>query len=218
MGRPMMDHLRDTGRIDVARAARWGAIAVLSALLLLSCEPPSYTTIEWQTDGDGFDQYSTNDPGLLNTIHYDPRPEENEVTMTTVTATVKKVSGSSVDGFGIVFCYQNDNNHYCLLISASGYYKVMKIVGGALTVLVDRTFSTDLDTGWGVPNDISVTQAPVGTFTVKFNGNPIPPFTDGSFLGGLAGPCIGIGLPPHERFPGVPADARFQMLAPVLYP
>ena len=30
--------------------------------------------------------------------------------MTTVTATVKKMSGSSVDGFGIVFCYQDENN------------------------------------------------------------------------------------------------------------
>ncbi len=214
-----MDHLRGKWSIDVFRAVRVCGLAIIAALLLPSCEPPSYTTIEWQTDGDVFDQYSTNDPGLLNTIHYDPRPEENEVTMTTVTATVKKMSGSSVDGFGIVFCYQNENNHYCLLISASGYYKVMKIVGGAETVLVARTFSTYLDTsGWGVPNDISVTRAPGGVFTVKFNGNDVTTFTDVSFQGGLAGPCIGIGSPPHERFPGVPADARFKMLEPFVYP
>ena len=73
-----MDQLRSTWSIDVPRAARGCAFAVVAALLLFSCEQPSYTTIEWEPDGDGFVQYSTNDPHYFNTAHYLPLDVEHE--------------------------------------------------------------------------------------------------------------------------------------------
>ncbi|HXK36923.1 MAG TPA: hypothetical protein VJ553_05060, partial [Candidatus Paceibacterota bacterium] len=217
-GRPMMDHLRGKWSIDVPRAALAGVLIVLAALLLFSCEQPSYTNIEWLPDGDGFVQYCTNDPRKYNTIQYDPRPEEYELTMTTVTATVKKVTGAGNVGFGIVFCYTDDNNNYLLLISTEGKYTVAENVGGTYTALIPWTDSLWLYKGLGETNDIGITQNPVGTFKVTINGNEIISFPDSSFTGGQAGPCIGIGSFSDEEFPYIPEDGRFMMLAPVPYP
>ncbi|MCX7031112.1 MAG: hypothetical protein NTU62_13480, partial [Spirochaetes bacterium] len=191
----------------------------LSVLLLFSCwPPPSYETIEWQTDGDGFVQYSTNDPRYIDTIQYLPLAVESESPMTTVTATVKKVSGAGQVGFGIVYCYEDENNHYRLLITTGGYYQVGEMVGGTFTALVSWTASADLNTGLGAMNDISITRDVGGNFTVTFNGQYITDFTNGNFPGGQAGPCIGIGSSSLEQFPSIPEDARFKMLAPAVYP
>lgn len=214
-----MDHPRGKLTIDVYRAARWGAFVVLATLLQLSCSlPPSYLTIEWQTDGDGFVQYSTNDPRYIDTIQYLPLAVESESPMTTVTATVKKVSGSGIVGFGVVFCYQNENNHYRLLITTEGKFTVGKNVGGTYTPLLSWAASTYLNTGSGAMNDIDITQNPVGKFTVTFNTHDEAPLYDSTFTGGLAGPCIGIGSSSLEQFPSIPEDARFKMLAPAVYP
>jgi hypothetical protein len=215
----MMDTMRGKRRMYVDRTARGGVFAVLATLLLFSCGPgPTIQTIEWEPDGDGFVQYSTNDKQYLDTVHYMPLVAENENPMTTVTATVKKVSGSSVMGFGIIYCYQDENNYYRLLITTDGHYAVAKMVGGTYTALVSWASSASLNTGMGVTNDIGVTQNPLHTFTVTFNTQTITSFADASFTGGLAGPCIGIGSSSNESFPSVPEDARFKMTAPVVYP
>ncbi len=215
-----MDNLRGTGSIGVRRAARWGAFAFLSALLLLSCTLPSaYQTIEWVNDGNGFVQYSTNEPKYYNTIHYLPLTGAfEEYPTTTVTATVKKVTGAGNVGFGIVFCYTDDNNNYLLLISTEGKYTVAENVGGTYTPLVAWADSAWLNKGLDETNEISVAQGPVGTFTVTFNGHFITDFPDASFTGGTAGPCIGIGAFGDEEFPYIPEDARFKMSAPAVYP
>jgi hypothetical protein len=214
-----MDHLRGKWIIEVSRAVRVGVLVVLAAFLLFSCEQPSYTTIEWEPDGDGFVQYSTNDPHYYNTAQYLPLDVEHETpTMTTVTATVKKMSGSSVDGFGIVFCYQDINNFYRLLITTEGKYNVWKVVGGTWTEKVPWDDSVYLNTGMNEENVISVTQNPLGTFTVKSDTHEVTFFTDSSFTDGDAGPCLWVGSYTGEEFPNIPEDARFKMTAPVIYP
>lgn len=214
-----MDTMRGKRRMYVARTARGSVFAVLATLLLFSCGPdPSYTLIEWLPDGDGFVQYSTNDPHFYNTIHYDPRTEEAQNPVTTVTATVKKVSGSSVDGFGIVFCYQDDNNYCLLLITTEQKYVVWEVVGGTWTAKHSWDDSVYLNTGMGAVNDIGVTQNPIGTFTVTFNTHDVTFFSGSSFTDGKAGPCVGIGSYSNEHFPDIAEDVRFKMTAPVVYP
>jgi len=192
------------------RAARVGVLAVLAALFSLSCEPPVYTTIEWQEDGNDFVQYSTNDPQYYNTAQYLPLAIEHETPMTTVTATVKKMYGSSVGGFGIVFCYVDENNFYRLLITTEGKYNVWEMENGVWKELVAWKDSTNLNTGMDEENTIGVTQDPLHTFTVTFNTLPEPIFSDASLTGGDAGPCMWVG--------SYAEDARFRMDAPQQYP
>jgi hypothetical protein len=215
-----MGHLRTRSSIDVSRAVRVGVLAVLAALLLLSCEPPVYTTIEWEPDGDGFVQYSTNDPHYYSTAHSLPLAVEHETPMTTVTATVKKMSGSSVGGFGIVFCYQDENNFYRLLITTDGHYDVWEIEGGTWNEQVPWTYTPYLNTGLGVENDIGITKdlPSPGDFTVTLNTYNVMFFTDSSLAEGDAGPCLWVGSYSEENFPEIPEDARFKMDAPEQYP
>ncbi len=72
----------------------------------------------------------------------------------------------------------------------------------------------------GAVNDIGITKdlPNPGDFTVTFNTHDVSFFTDSSLTEGDAGPCLRVGSYANEEFPGVPEDARFQMLAPVVYP
>jgi len=194
-------------------------VAACASVLVSACTPPVYHTIEWEPDGFGFVQFSTDDPQYLDTRQYLPLTEESQSPMTTVTATVKKMSGYSKAGFGIVYCYQDENNFYLLEITTEGKFKVRKKVGGTDTDLIPWTTSTYLTSGFGVENDIGVTQDPVGTFSVTLNGTAdVATFDDPSFTGGLAGPFVRIRSGAYEKFPGVPVDCRFKILEPVAYP
>jgi hypothetical protein len=127
----MMGHPRGTWSIVVSRAARAGVFVVLATLLSFSCGSGSIRrTIPWLPDRDGFVQYSTNALICFDTIQHLPLADEEETPMTTVTATAAKMSGAGLVGFGIVLCYQDGNNHYILLITAGGDYRVAKNVGG----------------------------------------------------------------------------------------
>ena len=198
----------------------------LVCILLISCghssnqsnPSTSIQTIRWQLDGNGFVQFSTNDPQLYHYIFWNAYTQSNEVEMTTVTATVKKQSGSLFGGYGIVFCYQDVNNFYRLLIDAAGHYNVYSKVSGTYSAIIPWTPSTHLNNGVGVENVISVTQQSPNNFIVNFNGVQETLFGDGNFTGGKAGFCAYIDDQADENFPNTPADIRFKLTAPVAYP
>ncbi len=141
--------------------------------------------------------------------------------MTTVTANVERVSGPGVIGFGIDFCYQDENNHYLLMITTEGRYTMAKRVDGTYSSLFAENWYSSgfLFTGADTINTISITHDGSGHFDVRFNGLDITHFDDVDNLrGGSAGPSIGIGASGDENFPAVPEDGRFMMTAPVVYP
>ncbi len=195
-------------------------------MLLVSCghsnntsTPPSIQTIKWQLDGNGFVQFFTNDSQYYNYSFWDTYTQTNESQMTTVTATVKKQSGSSSSGYGIIFCSQDSNNFYRLLITTTGHYCVYAKVGGTYSAIIPWTSvpSSHLNNGVGVENEISVTQQTLNNFTVYFNGNLETTFSNTSFSGGKAGFCASVS-PTTENFPYVPEDVRFKLSSPVAYP
>lgn len=198
-------------------------------MLLMSCggggdpapsPPVTVQTIKWQADGNGFAQFLTNDAQYYQYGFWSTKAQTYETQMSTVTATVKKQSGSLYGGYGIVFCHQDANNFYRLLIDAAGQYSVYARIGGNYIAIIPWTLapSSHLNKGIGVANVISVVQQSPNSFSVIFNGTEETVFNDGNFTGGTAGFYTGICDQANENFPNTPEDIRFQFNAPVTYP
>lgn len=200
-------------------------LVAAACILLISCgsqsnsaPSPNIQTIQWQLDGSGFVQYSTNDAQNYNKGFFTTYNQTNQLPMTTVTVKVKKQSGSTGSGYGIVFCSQDSNNLYRLLIDTGGHYTVSaKVANVYNSPIIPWTASTHLNSGVGVENEISVTQQTLNHFTVYFNGNFETTFNDMSFSGGKAGFYVSIS-PTAESFPYTPVDVRFKMSSPMVYP
>jgi hypothetical protein len=182
--------------------------------------PSNAQTIKWQLDGNGSVQFLTNDPQYYGYTFWDSYTQANELQMTTVTATVEKLSGSLNSGHGIVFCYQDTNNFYRLLIDAGGHYSVYAKVGGTYITVIPwiTTNSAILNSGFGVSNIISVTQQSLHNFSVSFNGKEETQFSDNNFTGGTSGFSTSVSPVSGENFPVTPEDVRFKLSSPVVYP
>ena len=195
-------------------------------------------TIRWLDDGTetGFLQFYTNDADMCDKgfwYRYD-KPDD---TMGTVETQVKKISGSSLYPFGIIFCFQQTDteiHYYRLLIYTDGSYTLGKTVTNTLTNLTNTTIiavtnnngaskeyiqSSLLNQGYNVTNTITVVQeATAGNFTIYFNRdknpNPAATFTETSYKGGKYGFYASVGLPSEESFPNTPVDVRFRQITP----
>jgi hypothetical protein len=220
-----------TGAIKMRFLNRIYSIGLVFAtcMLLISCgkssdDPAapstSIQTIKWQLDGNGSVQFLTNDAQYYKYLFWNTYTQTNESLMSTVTATVEKQSGCLYSGYGIIFCYQDNNNFYRLLIDAAGQYSVYSRVGGNYSAIIPWTTtpSAHLNSGVGVANVISVTQQSPNNFSVNFNGTQETLFSDGTFTGGKAGFCMYIGDQTGENFPNTPEDIRFKLSSPVAYP
>jgi hypothetical protein len=186
---------------------------------------PTVQTISWQTDTDGFLQYSTNDSTLYNTHKFHTN-NTIQSTMSSVEAQVKRISGSTVAGFGIAFCYQNGSDSYGIVINTQGQYLIIKVVAGVSTYYAGGLWSatqpspwptsSHLNTGLGSINVIKVVNMGSGNFNVYFNGSYETSFTDTTFTGGDSGYGLFISDAAHENFPSTPSDVRFKQIAPDL--
>lgn len=179
----------------------------------------STQTIKWQLDNEGFVQLFTNDPQYYGYSFWNTYTQTNQSPMATVTATVKKMSGSLSSGYGVIFCYQDNNNFYRLLITTGGYYCVYEKVGGTYNTIIPWTSipSPHLNNGVGVENVISVAQPTLNNFSIYFNGSFETSFSDSNFSGGKSGFTMSVS-PTTENFPYTPEDVRFKMSSPVTYP
>lgn len=181
-------------------------------------------TVQWQLDGNGYVQFLTNDPLWYGYSYWRTYTQSFEPTMTTVTAAVKKQAGSYYTGFGIVFCYQDDDNYYLLLIDAASHYTVLARAEGAWRKILPWSLSPtmNLKSGLGVENVVSVTQDSPSHFSISFNGSfngsVETSFVDSAFSGGTAGFYVSIGAKEAENFPQTREDVRLRMIAPASYP
>lgn len=200
-------------------------MAAVTMLVFFGCEdpnlpPPGDTipveSIKWETDGEGFYQYSTNDVADQNktarlvfssTIAEDP--------MTTVTAEIKKLSGLDYYSFGMIFGWQDWDNFYEMAITNDGWYTIWVQVSDVWTEVIDWTESSFLNIGAGSSNTISVTYN-TPDIDLKINGNDETSIAPAVFNSGSAGFMIFIGE--DENFPEEPIDVRFKMTSPVSLP
>jgi hypothetical protein len=203
---------------------RWLLVLTVS-LLLVSCGSSSGSSVSvqtnrWQLDGNGFVQLLTNDEQYYGRVFVTDFTQTSQTRMDTVTAVVKKQSGSLYGGYGIIFCYGDSNNYYRLLIDAAGQYSVYAKINGVDTAIIPWTVTTspNLKTGVGVENVISVLQITLSNFAIYFNGVQESSFNDTTFSGGTVGFAAYVNTKDLENFPYTAVDVRFKLTSPLAYP
>jgi hypothetical protein len=142
--------------------------------------------------------------------------------MISVEMQVKKMLGYYHAGYGIMFCYQDTNNFYRVVITVDGFYLISKKVAGTYynntgggswtTTNPSWPASTNMVTGFGNANKIKVVNTGGGNFDLYFNGVYETSFSDATFTGGYNGYYVGIGSENHESFP-TPMDVRVKLIA-----
>lgn len=120
---------------------------------------------------------------------------------------------------GVIFCYQDDNNFYRVLIDTEGYYYIYKNFSGNRTTIQTKKSSSALKPGYNALNTINVTRDTESQFTIKFNDNPeVIIFTDDTgttpLTGGRCGFYVAVGDETQEQFPNTPVDVRFKQILP----
>jgi hypothetical protein len=204
------------------------ALFLANACTQSESAPPVATT-DWRLDGHGYVQFSTNDPDYYGYVFWCYYDQEDQVAPMTnaVTGIVKKMSGALNYGFGIIFCVQDIENFFWVLITAEGYYVIGESEDNVPSKIIDYTFSGAINTGLGASNTISVTYTSgMNTMAVAINGsqvNTFQPNTGSSpfiqnWTGGKAGFITLIGNSTDENFPDTASDVRFKLTSPVALP
>jgi hypothetical protein len=200
-----------------------GRIIILSILslivLICSCGDPysvDSRSINFLDDGNGFRRFYADVPGYYGHGFFYYSYSSEQAPMDTVETQVKKISGSSNAGYGIVFCLQNNKNYYRLLIRTDGSYYVRKRVDGSLSTVISSNVSDALNVGYDTINHIKVAyDDATSVFTIYFNGILETSFNDTSFSSGYSGFYAMIGQVDQENFPDEPVDVRFKQIQPV---
>jgi hypothetical protein len=198
------------------------AAAAFSLALIVSCSGgaggPSVETISWKSDGYGFIQYSTNDSAKLNYSMGCTYSSTNSAP-SVVTATVKKISGASTYGYGVLFAVTDTNNRYRVMIDCTGYYRVDMISAGYTYAFQDWTYDEAIHAGYDAQNTIAVTYS-APNYSVAINGTHMVSFPADGTVGtsGYSGFYLSVGTSVEEDFPDTPVDVRFKMTAPVSIP
>lgn len=178
-------------------------------------------TAVWQADGNGYLRYLSNDTAFYNWWFFHSPANQTSLPLATnpVTVTVAKVSGLSSEGYGIVFCEQDSNDYYRLLIASNGQYQVVKYLANVAYTLVPWTVSTAIVQGQGttVTNVLKVSQPSAGSIAITINSILVNTVSDSAFSGGKTGFWAG-NAQTGESFPGTPEDIRFKITSPIAYP
>ncbi|MBP7096796.1 MAG: hypothetical protein KBC36_12020 [Spirochaetia bacterium] len=191
------------------------SIAVFSAS---SCDPNVFVeTVAWGDEGDGFLTYRTNDPEELDRSAWRLDGYVQAEVGYTVEAKVRKVSGSPTTGYGIVFCAQDDDNFYRVLVNVNGRFNVYKRVAGTWSQISGWEDSPALNEGYGVDNTIKVARDG-DVLRLYFNGTSVGIFNPAEFKGGQAGFYAGIGSRDSETFPQIFSETKFTQTLPVPIP
>lgn len=129
-----------------------------------------------------------------------------------VSADVSRQSGDGSAGYGIIFAARKKSgNTYFLtvMINTRKQYMIGKYSAGTMTVMQDWKPSPRLKGGYGVQNNIRVTESG-GTIFLYFNGSFVESFKDTS------APALSTGahgyivtIPPTEAFPSTFVEATF---------
>jgi hypothetical protein len=195
-------------------------VAIGFSLLFIGCaggggdSDPTYATVMWEPDGSGFRQFYTDDPQYYSYWFAYSIGGLFEDPMGTVETEVKKVSGYANAAYGIIFCRQDWDNYYKLVISTTGGYRFSKLVTGVDIELIPWTASSNLLTGYGVVNKIKVDFNGTDTFTIFFNDTQEATNQDGTitFDDGPSGYYVWVSSEGNENLPDTPVDVRFKEL------
>jgi PKD repeat protein len=190
-----------------------GIFITMTVLIGISgCTVP-VKSILWEEDNSGFIQFYTNDSIYYNTYFYVWYENLYQPVMEVVETKVKKVSGFSWGGYGIIFCLQDKYNFYLLLIDTHGYYTVYEMNEGSWIEKIRWAYSSNLKQGFGKINSLKVAHNNNSSnFSISFNGLYTGSFYDSSFSGGYSGYFVEVWGNDEENFPDTPEDVRFRQV------
>ena len=199
-------------------------ISIIIVLLgfILSCnEGIPRETIKWEEDGNGYIQYSTNDEDKFYTWSISTYLATDQADYSGTTFSFVRKNGPLGAPYGGVFCFQDSNNYYRILINGNGKYQIVSKVSGNFTYITpDWIDSADLLTGYNQINEIEIIRN-TGTsdFTININGVLNEFYNNTDFDSGTSGFYTYI-LSNYtgEYFPYEANDTRFKITAPVAVP
>ena len=201
-------------------------VITLLGVVLVGCgngsDGTDITTILWRDDGNGFYQFSTNDPNDYEFSFWDPL-NVDQTPVDTFDLVVKKESGASTVGYGVVFDYVDGDNFSRVLITLNGSYSIRRIENDVPSVVTSANFQSSngaVDATTGGENRIRIDLDRTNdTLTLTINGTVLESglaYVDlgGSGLGGYAA----VGDATLENFPAVPVDVRYRTVSPIAQP
>ena len=166
---------------------------------------------KWEYDFKGFTIFTTNDPNYYNYSFYLILDESYQQKMTSFEAKVKKLSGYEWGSFGIIFCFENDDNFYVLLIDVKGWYSVFELKDGVWKEVIPWEWTEHLIGGYDIINSIKVAYSEsANIFTIFLNGKIVNTFEGNSLTRGYTGYIVYVGGPHEENFPTTPVDIWFK--------
>jgi hypothetical protein len=185
---------------------------LLAGLVFLACgsKDLSIRTIRWQSDGNGFFQFYTNDPQYLG-YSFPSYYNVSNTTSASYSIETKKISGKDNTGYGMIFGVDS-NNYFIVYITVNGRYKISVRTGEKYTTVKDWSSSPDLRIGYSQSNAIRILKSG-SRYTVYFKydiNNPVTTitnftdFTDTYFNGTINRIGFIAGVSTEESFPNTP--------------
>ncbi len=111
----------------------------------------------------------------------------------------------SGDKFGLMFRILDANNYYVIQVDCEGRYRLMRLVGGAGTALIDWSQSTAIKRGVNAANTLRV-ETKGSSLTVFINGERLGTASDSIFASGRFGLWVGSNV--TKNFTAVFDDLR----------
>lgn len=106
-----------------------------------------------------------------------------------VSTALPKGCGSG-DKFGLMFRILDANNYYVIQVDCEGRYRLMRLVGGAGTALIDWSQSTAIKRGVNAANTLRV-ETKGNSMTMFINGERLDTASDSIFAKGRFGLWVG---------------------------
>jgi hypothetical protein len=120
------------------------------SLAILSCSPidplPAPIDAEFAEENDGSIRFISSSSDDYQTAFWTILGAAYQNPFDSVTVSVQKLSGHDEGDFGIIFCYQDDDNFYLVSIDIEGNYAAKKRTNGSFSTLIDWTESDNLET------------------------------------------------------------------------
>jgi hypothetical protein len=189
----------------------------LPIILLVSCSWFA-ETIEWQDDGNGWLQFSTNDPTYKDSGNFVHIQSSYQSPTGIVEVRTQKVSGGDATVWGVIWNYQDANNFFLVLISADGWFREYLKWDGVYNEGNNWSQWPYINQGLDAVNVIRIDGSTGRIYInnmVNFAGSFSVP---GDFPGGNAGEAGFYVLVGDDPIWGNPVDIRFQMASPVVVP
>lgn len=177
------------------------------------CNHIPFTTVLWEEDTEGFVRFYTDDPDNYCRCFFTWYEEYFQPEMSQFEIQVKRLCGFGSSGYGMIFCVQDENNFYVLLVNAMGYFAVYELYDGAWIEKIQwqKAFYTLVE-GYNVVNTLKIVYySPSNRFEVEINGRHVWDFYDDSFSGGYFGCFVEIRGQGEDNFYNNPVDVRFKM-------